>query len=134
MNELVQRLALLSPEKRARLLEQLPPLSFAQQRLWFIDQFEAGASAFYNMPAAVRLEGALDYAALSRTFNEIVRRHETLRTAFIALDGQPVQVVQAALTLPLPLVDLSALPAAQRAAELQRQRRAEAERPFDLCC
>ena len=134
MNELAQRLALLSPEKRAQLLDQLPPLSFAQQRLWFIDQFEEGASAFYNMPASVRLEGPLDYRALTRTFNEIVRRHETLRTAFIAVAGQPVQVVNAALSLPLPLVDLSALHGDERAAELQRLRRAEAERRFDLSC
>jgi non-ribosomal peptide synthetase component F len=132
MNDLVQRLAGLSPEKREQLLAQLPPLSFAQQRLWFIDQFEEGATAFYNMPASVQLEGRLDYRALHRTFNEIVRRHQTLRTAFLAVDGQPVPVVKTSLTLSLPLIDLSALHQSEREAELQRLRRAEAQRPFDL--
>ena len=132
MDDLVQRLALLSPEKRARLLDQLPPLSFAQQRLWFIDQFEEGTSFFYNMAAAVQLDGPLDYHALTRTFNEIVRRHQTLRTAFISVDGQPVQFIHPECTLPLPVLDLSGLQEEQRAAELRHLRRQEAQRPFDL--
>ena len=131
MNNLLKRLSLLEPSKRARLLAQLPPLSFAQQRLWFIDEFEGG-SAFYNLCAAVQLEGSLDYQALKRTFNEIVRRHESLRTSFASIDGQPVQFVNAVASLPLPLLDLSSLDHDARDAELQRLRRDEAQHPFDL--
>ena len=68
------------------------PLSFAQQRLWFIDQLEPG-TPLYNIPVALRLSGPLDIAAVESSFNEIVRRHEVLRTYFPSLDGQPVQVV-----------------------------------------
>jgi NRPS condensation-like uncharacterized protein len=132
MNELVQRLTALPPEKRAQLLAQLPPLSFAQQRLWFIDQFEEGASAFYNMTAGVRLEGQFNFRALVRTFNEIVRRHDTLRTSFLAVEGQPVQVVKPKLSLSFPLIDLSYLQETERDDELQRLRREDVERPFDL--
>ena len=71
------------------------PLSFAQQRLWFLDQLEPG-SAFYNIPAAVRLRGVLNIEALERTLSEVVRRHEVLRTHFIAVDGEPVQVIEPA--------------------------------------
>ncbi|HEY6806350.1 MAG TPA: amino acid adenylation domain-containing protein [Pyrinomonadaceae bacterium] len=108
------------------------PLSFAQQRLWFIDQFEEGSSAFYNMPAGVRLKGRLDLDALARTFNEIVRRHHILRTAFVPVDGQPVQVVQPDISLSLPLADLSHLQTEERDVALQRLRREEAELAFDL--
>src|SRR5262249_20460746 len=70
------------------------PLSFAQQRLWFLDQLETGSSS-YNMPAAVRLKGVLDADALEQSFREIVRRHETLRTTFRMVNGRPVQVISA---------------------------------------
>jgi amino acid adenylation domain-containing protein len=108
------------------------PLSFAQQRLWFIDQFEEGASAFYNMPASVRLKGNLNLDALARTFTEIVRRHDILRTAFVPVDGQPGQVVRRDTSFSLPLTDLSHLRAEERDDALQRLRREEAELPFDL--
>ena len=107
------------------------PLSFAQQRLWFIDQFE-GASAVYNMPASVRLDGVLDHRALTRTFNEIVRRHESLRTSFGSVEGQPVQIISDAMPAALPLLDLTELDQAARAAELQRLTHEEAQRSFDL--
>ena len=68
------------------------PLSFAQQRLWFLDQLE-GENAIYNMPAALRLEGSLNHAALEQAFAEIVQRHETLRTTFTQVDGKPVPVI-----------------------------------------
>ncbi|WP_343996904.1 SDR family NAD(P)-dependent oxidoreductase, partial [Ideonella azotifigens] len=107
------------------------PLSFAQQRLWFLDQYEPGL-AIYNIPAAVRLTGQLDTDALARTLNEIVRRHEALRTSFAMEAGEPVQVIAPALVLPLQTLDLSGLPTAQREAQTREQLQAEADQPFDL--
>ena len=68
------------------------PISYAQQRLWFLDQLEPG-NPVYNLPAGVRLKGALQLSALERSLNEIIRRHEALRTRFLTLDGEPVQVI-----------------------------------------
>ena len=107
------------------------PLSFAQQRLWFLDQLEPG-SAFYNIPAAVRLRGALNIEALERTLLEVVRRHEVLRTHFITVDEEPVQVIEAAAPLKLEVLDLSVLDEAERTAETQRLVAEESARPFDL--
>ncbi|MEA2560961.1 MAG: hypothetical protein QOH06_2465, partial [Acidobacteriota bacterium] len=107
------------------------PLSFAQERLWFLDQLEPG-NPFYNIPAALRLEGALDAAALQRSFDQAVRRHRVLRTRFALVEGAPVQVAAPDLRVPLPVVDLGALPRALREAETQRLANAEARRPFDL--
>ena len=108
------------------------PLSFAQQRLWFLDRLEP-ESPFYNVPAAVRLRGRLDPAALGAAFQEIVRRHEALRTRFPEEAGRPVQVVENDLPLPLPLLDLSGLSKREeREEEAARLARAEARRPFDL--
>ena len=97
------------------------PLSFAQQRLWFIDRLTP-ESPLYNMPMAVRLDGALNLAALERTLREIVRRHEVLRTNFVTVDGKPVQVIRPEAHVDeicLPLVDLSSLPEALREAEVR---------------
>ena len=107
------------------------PLSFAQQRLWFLDQLEPG-KATYNCPAAVRFTGALNLAALAQSFNEVVRRHEVLRTRFSTRDGEPVPIVAPSLQVPLPLIDLSGLPAASVEAETERLSRLEAQRAFDL--
>lgn len=103
--------------------------SFSQQRLWFLDQMMPG-TAVYNLSEALRLTGALDVAALERSLNEIVRRHESLRTTFAVIDDQLVQVVAPALRLSLPLVDLAHLPG--REAQALHQASQEAQRPFDL--
>src|SRR4030095_12852135 len=107
------------------------PLSFAQQRLWFLDQMEPG-NPFYSVPAAVRLKGDLDVAALEQTLNEIVRRHESLRTSFIPVDGNPVQVIVPHLTLKLEVIDLSGLEEDQREAEAMRRAAEDGQKPFDL--
>ncbi|MEA2693376.1 MAG: hypothetical protein QOJ16_2763, partial [Acidobacteriota bacterium] len=107
------------------------PLSFAQQRLWFLDQLEPGRP-WYNMPLFLRLTGPLALPALARAFAEIERRHEVLRTTFALADEQAVQVVGPPRGLALPLADLAGLPAAGAAAEVARLTAAEAERPFDL--
>jgi amino acid adenylation domain-containing protein/FkbH-like protein len=107
------------------------PLSFSQQRLWFIDQLEPG-NVGYNMPAAIKLEGALDPAVLRDCLNEVVQRHEILRTTFPSVNGEPEQKINASISLDLPLIDLSDLPAADRESHLQQEILAEARRPFDL--
>jgi amino acid adenylation domain-containing protein len=106
-------------------------LSFAQQRLWFFNQLDPGNSA-YNIPAAVRLKGPFNLAALEQCLNEIVKRHESLRTTFGKVDGRPTQVVAPTLTIKLPVVDLRKLPAGERDIEVRRLVTAEAQRPFDL--
>ncbi len=110
------------------------PLSFAQQRLWFLDQLQPGSSA-YNVPSAVRLRGALHVPALRQSLQRLVARHAVLRTTFALHDAQPVQVIAPVGALresPLPLVDLRALPEAERAAAAQQLVAQELARPFDL--
>jgi acyl carrier protein len=107
------------------------PLSFAQQRLWFLDQLQPN-NPLYNIPRAIRIQGRLNHAALERSLNEIVRRHESQRTLFKSVRGQPVQVILPALTLALPVTDLRHLPDSQRESEARRQAVEEAHRPFDL--
>jgi amino acid adenylation domain-containing protein len=149
---LEKRIGELSPEKRElmeRLLREkkgagsrqsvIPrrkvsntvPLSFGQQRIWMLDRLMPG-SAFYNETTTLRLSFRLNVPALERSINEIVRRHEVLRTTFLAVDGQPVQVIAPTLSLPLPVVDLRELQELERESEARRMAREEAGRPFSL--
>jgi hypothetical protein len=107
------------------------PLSFAQQRLWFLHELEP-TSSFYNVPVAVRLHGRLQIDAMQRTLNEIVRRHESLRTSFPTIDAQPVQSIAPTLTLDLPLIDLSMLREEEREQKAQKRATEEARLPFNL--
>jgi amino acid adenylation domain-containing protein len=152
MSELSERIASLSQEKR-ELLEKLLkkggvsrarpavipraaranalPLSFAQQRLWFLDQLEPGNS-FYNISSHIRFSSAVNVSALRASLNEIIRRHEILRSSFKLVDDRPVQVVASSLNLPLPLSDLSQLAPHEREREASRLASLEAQQPFDL--
>ena len=107
------------------------PASFAQQRLWFLDQLLPGTS-FYNVPTVIRLVGVLNLAALTRSVNEIIRRHEVLRTTFGMVEGQPIQAIAPVLSVSLPLINLQELPAAARQQEANRLVTEETERPFNL--
>src|SRR6185369_6581783 len=107
------------------------PLSFAQQRLWFLDQLIPNTS-LYNCPVAAHLQGRLDLNALEGSLNEIIRRHDALRTRFRAFAEQPLQVITPASHLTLPVINLEKLPQAAREAEAARLAAAEAGRPFDL--
>ena len=107
------------------------PLSFAQERLWFLDQLLPGSPA-YTIFDAVRLEGPLDLEALRRSISELVRRHEVLRSTFPSVSGRPVQVVQPPAPLEVPLTDLRSFPPERRQAELDRALADEAARPLSL--
>lgn len=107
------------------------PLSFAQQRLWLLDQLQPGNAA-YNMATAVRLTGSLNKTALTQSLNEIVRRHEILRTTFELAGDQPVQVIAPVFTLAIPEIDLQTLTPDAQNAEVQRLATAESYQPFNL--
>lgn len=127
MTDSIDQLMTIEPEEDVFVF----PVSYAQRRLWFLDQFDPG-SPFYNIPSAVRLLGTLDEGYLSDALNEIVQRHEALRTTFITMDGEPVQVIHPELLLSIPLIDLTRLPDADRHNEAQRLANHEARQPFDL--
>ena len=107
------------------------PLSFAQQRLWFLDQLMPG-SIVYNISGAARLTGPLNVVALEQSLTEVLRRHEILRTTFRAVDGQPFQSIASAEPFILPVTDLECLPEAEREAEARRLATEQAHQPFDL--
>lgn len=107
------------------------PTSFAQQRLWFLDQLAPG-NPFYNVSTALHLTGSLNFTALKQTFNEIVRRHETLRTRFVMVEQQPVQAISPSLTIPLPLIDLRNFDSPERSTRMQQIVTQEAQDPFNL--
>jgi amino acid adenylation domain-containing protein/non-ribosomal peptide synthase protein (TIGR01720 family) len=154
--DLAKRLAELPPEKRLALFEQLQkqkegaqaaeavqiprrprtpgglyPVSFAQQRLWFLKQYEPD-SPEYNIPQMFRLRGRLDDDALRRALDAIVLRHESLRTTFKGVEGVPLQWVAEDSDLEVPLVDLTGRPEAEREAEARRLAAEEARKPIDL--
>ena len=107
------------------------PLSYAQQRLWFLQQLAPNSNA-YNIPMAIRVTGQLDLNALNDTLSEIIRRHEVLRTTFAFEDGQPRQLVHPPPRLELPITDLTQITAAMRMDHAQRIAEEEARLPFDL--
>jgi len=139
VTELAQQIKLASRERTG--VQALPitpvsrdgklPLSFAQERLWFIDQLQPGSTA-YNIPATVRLTGRVNFEALKASFNEIVRRHESLRTTFSAVDGEPIQIIADTHDVDLPVIDLRALSEQARKAEALRLTTEESRQPFDL--
>lgn len=153
MDTLKQRIAALSPAKR-RLLElrlqesgaqavlatapitpvsrdRELPLSFAQQRLWFLDQLQPN-SAFYNVPRLLRIRGHLNVEALRDSLAAFVQRHEAVRTIFPAIDGKPTQRILPGLKLDVPVLDLSGNPQQTREQEMCRVLTEESKRPFDL--
>ncbi|HGY55852.1 MAG TPA: amino acid adenylation domain-containing protein [Caldithrix abyssi] len=107
------------------------PLSFAQQRLWFLDQLSPD-SPFYNIPGAIRLKGKLDKEVLKQSLNEIIRRHETLRTTFDNIRGKPVQVIHDQWHIDIPVEDLSALKEEERESKARRLAEEETAKPFNL--
>src|SRR5215469_15297604 len=117
----------LKPVRRNQAL----PLSFAQQRLWFLDKLEPN-NPLYNVPQVMRLKGALDSAALERALNQVIARHESLRTTFPTVDGSSVQQIAQSLRLALNQTDLTTLPEAVRETEARRLALAEISQPFNL--
>jgi amino acid adenylation domain-containing protein len=107
------------------------PLSFAQQRLWFLDQLEP-QNPLYNVPYIMRLQGPMKAGVLEESLNEILQRHESLRTRFEGSDGEPVQVIEAVEKLPFTTLDVSNLPPESRLAGARQLAMDEAKRPFDL--
>ncbi|HEY7416291.1 MAG TPA: condensation domain-containing protein, partial [Ktedonobacteraceae bacterium] len=153
MESFSRRIEELSPEQRTQLIQRLLkkeqrqtdapvirrreqdaefyPLSFAQQRLWFMAQLQPG-NPFYNISGMLHLEGPLQVTALHAALNEIVRRHEALRTVFGIRANTPVQVVVPVSHLPLPLVDLSSLPNDQHELFIKQLLRQETLKPFSF--
>ncbi|MBU8901094.1 non-ribosomal peptide synthetase, partial [Corallococcus sp. M34] len=107
------------------------PLSFAQQRLWLIDQLEPQSPA-YNIPSALHLHGGLNIEALRRAFEALIERHESLRTIFAEHEGQPVQIIRPSVRWTLEATDLTHLPQAEHEAEVRRRATQEASQPFSL--
>ncbi|HVG20252.1 MAG TPA: condensation domain-containing protein, partial [Blastocatellia bacterium] len=144
MNDITERLAEMAAEQREELLERLLrekarqkprrfALSFAQQRLWILNQMEGGSPA-YNVPSALRLRGALDVGAFERSFGEVIRRHESLRSTFEVNEetGEPEQLVHPWQPFRLEVTDLTHVPEAGREQEARRLANEEARKPFDL--
>ncbi|MEO0684872.1 MAG: condensation domain-containing protein, partial [Cyanobacteria bacterium J06649_11] len=152
MKDINQRIANLSPAKRALLEKQLQKkalqtklenkifprinsqdslLSFTQQQMWLLDQLEPGNPA-YNRPTNISLTGTLNVAALEKSLNEIIHRHEILRTSFEEVKGQPFQKIHPSITLELPIIDLSNFHDKSKETEIQHLATKEAQHSFDL--
>jgi amino acid adenylation domain-containing protein len=150
MNDLEKRIAAMSPEQREALHQRLRarrtvreptikpvprdrelPLSFTQERQWILSQLAPDSPA-YTIPANVRFRSPLDEALLKRAINEIVRRHEVLRTTYPTVNGRPALHIAERLEIELPVRDLRGLPADRREAEAERLAAEELQRPFDL--
>ncbi|MEH2355882.1 non-ribosomal peptide synthetase [Nostoc sp.] len=108
-----------------------PPLSFSQERLWFIHQLQPDSST-YNVSLAFRLQGLLNISALEHSLNQIIQRHEALRTTFVASENKPVQVIAPSLNLTLPVVDLRELPEIERETQVLQLVKNEVQQPFNL--
>ena len=135
---LVQRSPQVKPEQQAAPIQPRErahpiPLSLGQERLWFLEQLEPHAHR-YNLIAGFRLQGSLDAVALERAINEIVKRHESLRTVFESADGKPFQVVLDAASINVPVVDIAPKPGETVEQAMFRMCAEEAQRPFDLTC
>jgi amino acid adenylation domain-containing protein len=154
MNKLAARIAALSPEQRVRFeaslkakglrvpqVDQIPrrpredvnlfPTSIDQERLWFIEQLQPGNAA-YNIFSASRIKGPLDVGLMERVVNELIARHEVVRTTFTVVDDQPMQVIHPTLEVTLTPVDLQSVPLEQREQEALRLVTEDISRPFDL--
>ena len=116
---------------RAHVGQAPAPLSFAQQRLWFLQQFDPRSHA-YNLPRAITLDGPLQAPFLENALAKVIDRHDILRTRFCEIDGVPAQVVEPAASLALTITDLSALPAEQQQREVGERLANDAAQPFDL--
>jgi len=140
MSDISSLLDKLSPEKRKLLELQLKkkeaavktyPLSYAQRRLWFLDQFEP-ESPYYNIPMALRIKGNFSIDVFKKTIQSIINRHEALRTTFIARNGEPLQAVKPLLTIPVEVQDISSIPADTRENKIIELATADAQKPFNL--
>jgi amino acid adenylation domain-containing protein/non-ribosomal peptide synthase protein (TIGR01720 family) len=125
-----------SADTEAQIIPRRPrrdstPLSFAQRRLWFISQLHPAGCA-YNIPSALRLKGSLDVPALELALNEIIRRHESLRTTFAVVNGDVIQKIATPSRLSLPVEDFSGIPVGERDEKARHRVQEEARRPFDL--
>src|SRR5262249_16848441 len=126
-----QSAALIPPPILRRTSSDSAPLSFAQERLWFLEQLEPG-SGVYNICRASRLTGQLNIGALESSLTEILRRHEILRSQIRIVDGQPAQVAVAVSRFEVPVIDLRSLTEPERDREVRDRIKAEAEWHFDF--
>src|SRR5262245_54279288 len=131
LSDYEQSVALIPPPILRRTSSDPGPLSFAQERLWFLEQLEPG-SAVYNICRAFRLTGNLNIAALEASLAEILRRHEILRSLISIVDERPVQVAAAVPRFEVPVIDLHSLTEAERDREVHERIKTEIERQFDL--
>jgi amino acid adenylation domain-containing protein len=127
LQEINQTSAAIQPVARTGTI----PLSFAQQRLWFLDRLEPG-NPFYNQPSAFRLTGELQVVILEKSLQEIIKRHEILRTTFTTVAEHPVQVISPTVDFQLPVIDLTTLSPAEKEREIKKLAQQEAQSPFNL--